>query len=116
MAMQVNDKIYRKKVKKLEKFVKRRLGRLALDEFKNNTPKDKGYAKRNTKLKRKNKGFDIVGDYNYSGVIDRGEYPVNPVSGTGKTIRGYSTQSPQGMTTPTGKFVDKAIRDFIKRI
>tara|TARA_Y100001951_G_C11209541_1_gene222141 strand:+ start:210 stop:563 length:354 start_codon:yes stop_codon:yes gene_type:complete len=116
MSMKVNDKIYKRRIKKLRKFVERRLPRMTLKEFKDNTPRDKGNARINTKLKKKRNGFDIIGDYAYSGVIDRGEYPKNPLSGTGKTRNGYSTQAPQGITTPTGKFVDQEVRKFIKRI
>jgi len=116
MSMKVNDKIYRKRIKKLQRFVKNRLPGMTLQEFKDNTPKEKGNAKKKTRLIRKRNGFDIKGDYAYSGVIDRGEYPKNPLSNTGKTRNGYSTQSPNGMTTPTGKFVDKQVRKFIKRI
>lgn len=115
-GMKINDKIYKKKVKQLERFVKTRLPRQALNEFKDNTPRDKGYARRNTKLSRTRNGFTIKGDYDYSGVIDRGLYPDPPKEGTGKTRGGYSTQSPKGMTGPTSDFVDKEVRNFIKRI
>lgn len=116
MGLKVNDKIYRRRIKKLQKYVKTRLPKMSLKEFQDNTPVDKGYARRNTKLTMKNDGFKITGDYDYSGVIDRGEYPKNPVSQTGKTRNGFSTQSPKGMTEPTLDFVDKEIRKFIKRI
>ena len=116
MGMIVNDKVYRKKVKKLQRFALGRLPKIALQKFKDETPIDKGRARRQTKLKKKAKGFTITGDYNYSGVIDRGEYPKNPVNKTGKTQGGYSTQSPKGMTGPTSDFVNKEVRDFIRRI
>ena len=115
-GMKINDKIYKKRVRQLERYVKSRLPKQALNEFKDNTPRDKGNAKRNTKLSRTRNGFTITGNYDYSGVIDRGLYPDPPKEGTGKTRGGYSTQSPKGMTGPTSDFVDKEVRKFIKRI
>jgi hypothetical protein len=115
MAYKVNDKIYRKRIKALEKFVKRHLPRKALKEFKKQTPIDGGYARRNTKLSVNSKGFKITGDYPYSGVIDRGLYPNPPKEGTGKTKDGYSTQAPKGMVEPTLDFVDDSVRDFVRR-
>lgn len=115
MAYKVNDKIFKKRIKKLERFATRELPRKTLNEFKANTPIDRGNARRKTILKRKNKGFNVVGDYDYSGVLDQGLYPRNPENGTGKTIQGYSTQATQGMVKPTLKFVNQAVRDFVKR-
>jgi hypothetical protein len=114
--MKINDKIYRRKMKKLQRFVKTRLPQETLKEFKRLTPIDKGNARRSTKLKKRDRGFEVIGDYDYSGVIDRGEYPRNPVKRTGKTANGYSTQALKGMTEPTSDFVDKEVRDFIKRL
>ena len=95
MGLKVNDKIYKRKIKKLQRYVANRLPKETLKEFKENTPRDKGNARRNTKLiKRTTRGFTIKGDYPYSGVIDRGEYPNPPKQGTGKTRGGYSTQAP----------------------
>ena len=112
MGMRVNNRLYRKKIKKLQRFIKNRLPRLALNEFKNNTPIDKGNARRKTRLSRNSKGFKITGDYPYSGVIDRGEYPNPPKAGTGKTRGGYSTQAPKGIVEPTLDYVE----DQIKRV
>lgn len=116
MGMKINDKIYRKKIKQLEKYVNRRLPSETLSEFKANTPRDKGSARRNTKLKKKRNEFTIIGDYDYSGVLDRGLYPDPPKAGKGKTRGGYSTQAPKGMVDPTLKFVEKQVKAFIKRI
>lgn len=115
MAYKVNDKIFKKRIKKLERFATRQLPNKTLDKFKKSTPIDKGNARRNTKLKRKAKGFNVIGDYNYSGVLDQGLYPLNPEQGTGKTSKGYSTQAPEGMVKPTLKFVNETVRDFVKR-
>lgn len=114
MAYKVNDKIYRKKVKRLERFAKTRLPRMALQEFKKNTPVDNGNARRNTQLSKRSKGFTISGDYEYSGVLDRGLFPRNPKQGTGKTRGGYSTQAPEGMIEPTVKYIEDVVRNFIQ--
>lgn len=116
MAMKINDRVYKRKIKKLQRFAKTRLPREALREFKRLTPIDGGNARRSTKLDKKADGFTITGDYDYSGVIDRGEYPKNPVKRTGKTANGYSTQALKGMTQPTSNFIDKEVKDFIKRL
>lgn len=115
-GMSINDKIYKKRVKKLEQFAKNRLPRMALNEFKDNTPRDKGNARRNTKLRKGIKKFTITGNYDYSGVLDRGLYPDPPQAGTGKTRGGYSTQAPKGMIDPTADFVNKEVKKFIRRI
>ena len=115
MGLKINDKIYRKKVKQLEKYVARRLPNESLKEFKDNTPIDNGYARRNTTLKKRPQEFIIKGDYDYSGVLDRGLFPDPPKAGTGKTRGGYSTQAPKGMIEPTLDFIEKQIRKFIKR-
>jgi len=117
MALKINDKIYKRKVKKLERYVRTRLPKETLSEFKSLTPKDSGNARRNTKVtNRTKKGFTVIGDYNYSGVIDQGMYPFPPKAGTGKTSGGYSTQSPKGMTGPTEKWLKRTLTDFIKRL
>ena len=117
MALKVNDKIYRRKIKKLERYIANRLPEDALLEFKNNTPVGRGNARRKTKIKGKSKrGFTIIGDYEYSGVIDKGKYPNPPAEGTGKTKGGYSTQSPKGMTEPTMDSIRKKIKKFIGRL
>jgi hypothetical protein len=114
MGMKVNDKIYKRRIKRLKRFVKNTLPKMALKEFKKQTPRDGGNARRNTTLSRVRNGFRIKGNYDYSGVIDRGEYPNPPIEGTGKTRGGYSTQAPKGMVQPTIKFLDKAVKDFVK--
>lgn len=102
--------------KKILRFAKNKLPKLMLEEFKKNTPRGQtGNAKRNTKLKKKRNGFEILGDYNYSGVIDRGEYPNPPKQGTGKTRGGYSTQAPKGMVDPTLDYGNKKFAEYIRR-
>ena len=115
--MKINDKIYKKRIRKLEKYVATRLPKETLNEFVQNTPIDTGNARRNTDLKRRGKrGFTIVGDYAYSGVLDKGKYPNPPKQGTGKTTDGYSNQAPTGMIQPTIKWLELTIKKFIRRI
>lgn len=113
--MKVNDRRYKKATKRLAKFIKRRLPKSVLEEFKKNTPRDKGNARRKTTKKRISGGFIIEGNYEYSGVLDRGMFPNPPKEGTGKTRNGFSTQAPKGMIEPTVKTMEKEIKDFIKR-
>ncbi len=115
MGFKVNEKKFRKVNKKILSFVNNRLPKMVLKEFKDNTPRDKGNARSNTKLKKTMKGFDVIGDYNYSGVLDNGEYPNPPKAGTGKTRNGYSTQAPKGMSEPTIDYTEKTVTRYIKR-
>lgn len=115
MAFKVNDRKIRKVNKKILRWVNGRLPKLVEKEFKKNTPVDTGNARRNTNLKDTPSGFKVTGDYPYSGVIDRGEYPSPPKEGTGKTRGGYSTQAPKGIIDPTIKFTEKTVRRFLKR-
>lgn len=115
MGFRVNETKFRKVNKKVLRFVNNRLPKLVLDEFKDNTPVDSGNGRRNTKLKNTRKGFDVVGDYKYSGVLDNGEFPNPPKQGTGKTRGGYSTQAPKGITEPTIKYTEKTVTNFLRR-
>ena len=80
--------------------------------YKENTPKDGGNARRNTKRV----GRTIIGDYPYAGVLDDGLYPNPPVNGTGKTTNGYSTQATKGMSEPTIAELTKQFNRFVKRV
>ena len=112
----LNTKRFKKKLKKLERFANTRFPRKVLKKFKDNTPKDRGNARKKTKLKRRTGGWEIVGDYPYSGVIDKGLYPNPPQGGAGKTRNGYSTQAPQGIVEPTLKEAEKIFNDYARRI
>jgi polyisoprenoid-binding protein YceI len=68
----------------------------ALKEFINNTPIRTGNARRNTKLKGKNV---IHARYPYAQRLDEG----------------YSKQSPDGMSKPTEKFIQKRIKQILSR-
>jgi len=115
MAFKVNDKKLRKVNKKIIRFINGRLPKLVLKEFKKNTPIDKGNARSNTKLKQGSGQFTVTGDYDYSGVIDKGKYPNPPNEGTGKTAGGYSTQAKKGIIKPTVDYTEKTVRKYIKR-
>jgi hypothetical protein len=62
--------------------------------FKDNTPIKTGNARRKTRLS----GDTIRADYNYAQKLNEG----------------YSKQAPQGMVTPTEKFLRKRIREILR--
>ena len=70
-----------------------------LVEFKRLTPVDTGNARRRTTLQ----GDTIKANYPYAEVLDKGRHMTN------KGMRG-STQAPQGMTKPFGKWLDQRLR------
>lgn len=105
--------------RKVLNFVRRKLPTLMLEEFIKNTPRgETGNASKrsNNKLKIKRTGFSITGDYAYSGVLDRGEFPNPPKKGTGKTFNGYSTQALDGMSEPTLDYGNRTLANYIKRV
>lgn len=112
----INSRKFRRNVKKAERFFNNTLPRKALKEFRKLTPRDRGNARRNTIMKKTPQGFEITGNYDYSGVIDRGLYPNPPKGGKGKTRGGYSKQAPKGMTKPTIKYLTREVRKFIRRL
>tara|TARA_R110000796_G_scaffold61859_4_gene142975 strand:- start:64 stop:417 length:354 start_codon:yes stop_codon:yes gene_type:complete len=116
MAFSIDDRKLKKANKKLLKFLNRRLPKMVLKEFKNNTPKDGGNARRKTKLNKTVSGFKVTGNYPYSDVIDKGKYPNPPKAGTGKTSSGYSTQAPKGIIDPTIDYTEKTVNKHIRRI
>lgn len=69
----------------------------ALVTFKRNTPKRSGNARRNTQL---NNQKEIVANYAYAEPLDKGS----------------SRQSPQGMTEPTRKQIERLIQQYVKRL
>jgi hypothetical protein len=116
MALRIKSKKFTKNIAKMERFVKKTLPNQSLKEMKENTPKGKTNNARNkTIMKKKRDEFVLEGNYPYSGVIDRGEYPNPPKNGTGKTRNGYSTQAMNGIIDPTVKFIKKEVNKFIRR-
>lgn len=119
MTYRVNDRKFRKVTRKFRRFVENKLPKDSLKVMKDATPLGdgplRGNAKRKTILKKTRKGFTLTGNYPYSGVIDRGEYPNPPKAGTGKTRNGYSTQAPDGVTEPTIDYIEKTVKKMLRR-
>ncbi len=124
MGLKVNDKIYKRKVKKLQRYVRNTLPKESLKEMQRVTPVGKTRnAKNSTKIKNNtSRGFTLIGDYDYSGVIDEGLYPNPPSAGTGKTSGGYSIKNlrkarpKKGLVDPTVAFIEKTIKKVIRRL
>ena len=112
----INSRKFKSNVKRSERFFNETLPKKAYNKFKSVTPKESGYAKSKTVLKKIPNGFEITGNYAYSGVLDRGLYPNPPQGGQGKTRGGYSKKAPQGMTKPTVKYLTSEVRKFIRRL
>lgn len=70
------------------------------DFFKRKTPIKSGNARRNTKYKEGSRSTKIIGDYNYSGVLDAGR----------------SKQAPKGMTSPSLQELRKQIAKNFRKI
>lgn len=103
MANGFDDSGLRKKFNKLlgvESTIMKQVHKVFVD----NTPIDKGRAKRNTKLKDN----VVEADYPYAFVLDAGRKKV------GKKMQG-STQAPQGMTKPTKVEMVKIAKNEIKK-
>ena len=112
----VDDKAFKKDLKKVRKYLDRTFPKQVLRDFKENTPKDSGNARRKTKMRTIFNGKVIIADYPYSGVIDKGQYPNPPKQGTGKTRDGYSTQAPKGIIKPTLKQAEEHLNRFLRRL
>jgi len=114
----LDARAFKRDMKKLEKFVYGRFAKSVLQNFKKETPRDTGNAKRNTKLKvsKGRKQIAIQTRYGYADVLDEGLYPNPPKAGTGKTIGGYSTQAQKGMSEPTSKKAEKDFDNFVRRL
>lgn len=115
-TINLNGSRFKKDLKKSERWIKYNLSRKALREMKKNTPIDSGNARRKTRKELDFDGFELIADYKYSGVIDRGLYPSPPKKGTGKTRSGYSTQAPEGLIKPTMEYIRKQIDRFLRRL
>jgi len=115
----LNARAFKRDLKKLDKFVYGRFAKSILQEFKRETPRgDTGVAKRNVKVKasRSKKQIAVITSYGYADVLDEGLYPNPPKGGTGKTIGGYSTQAPKGMSEPTLKEARKDFNNFVRKL
>lgn len=112
----LDDRKFRKRNKRIERYMDTVFPNKVLEDFKDNTPKASGNARQKTRKRRVREGWQIIGDYPYSGVIDQGKYPNPPKKGTGKTRNGYSTQALDGIVKPTLKQAQARFRRFIRRI
>ena len=104
---------------KIEQLIKKGITRGFGDAgklFINITPKDSGNAKRRTTVYNTDTRKIIDANYDYAGVLDRGQFPNPPKKGTGKTINGFSTQAPKGMSQPTTDAMPKLIENRLKNL
>lgn len=102
-------------IKRLDRYINNTLPKETLAEYKANTPKDSGSARRNTKLSTSGNKKVIKGDYKYASVLDTGLFPNPPKKGAGKTSGGYSTQAPRGMSTPTIEYIEEQIEEIANK-
>lgn len=113
----LNDKRFKKDIKKATRFFTKTFPKKVYEEFKDNTPIDGGNARRKTKLRKTSQGSEIKADYDYSGVIDKGLYGKPPGSANGpKTRKGYSTQAPKGIVDPTLEYAEELADAFLRRL
>mgnify|MGYP003137666186 CR=1 FL=1 len=113
----LNAKAFKKDLKKLENYINGRFAQQVLDDFKDETPRDTGNAKsKTTKRVLKGRKIEILTSYGYGDVLDDGLFPNPPKEGTGKTINGYSTQAPKGMSDPTIVKARKKLAKFVRTL
>lgn len=124
-GVKLDDRRLKKNLKKAKRYLTRRNGlpREVLNEWKRVTPRgETGKARRSNKIRRTGKGYVIIGNYPYSGVIDRGEYPNPPKKGTGKTRDGYSKDNlrrarpHKGLVEPSIEFAKDKFKKFLRRL
>jgi|TARA_R110000737_G_scaffold64622_3_gene92391 hypothetical protein len=114
----VNSKAFKRDMKKLTRYIYGTFANEILKDFKKETPRDTGNARRKTKKKvsKGNSTIKILTNYPYGAVLDEGQYPNPPKQGTGKTVGGYSTQAPKGMTEPTLDKARKRLDTFVRKL
>ena len=112
-------KIDKNDFKKIESLIEKGVTRAFSDSgnfFIKTTPKDKGKARRRTKVYNTKNRKIIDADYEYAQVLDKGLFPNPPKKGTGKTINGYSKQAPRGMSEPTIDAYPKLLENRLKNL
>jgi hypothetical protein len=117
-SLRINQAKFKKNLRRSKRILRNKIPKAALKRFKKETPRailGGGNARSKTVLKKKNLGFEIIGDYPYSGVIDEGKYPNPPKKGTGKTLNGYSTQAMRGLVDPTRTYIERLLRRYFRR-
>ena len=112
--IKLDSRAFEKDLKDVERFVTKVLPKNAHKEYESNTPKQSGNARRKTALRKNRNGFEIQANYDYARVLDEGLYPNPPKQGTGKTIAGYSTQAPRGMSDPTIDYIEQSLEDYLR--
>jgi hypothetical protein len=100
----IKTQVFKRRMRAL-RGTKKNVMQKAFEFFKRITPIDTGWAKRNTKLVNNN----IVANYPYAGVLDKGRHMTN------RGMRG-SKQAPEGMSKPTIERFQTWVRNFIKGI
>lgn len=99
LKIQVNDGIS-KKIRLLEKDLPK-IATAAERYFVAQTPVRTGNARRNTNLRNANSNKPVIhADYPYAGKLDEGS----------------SSQAPKGMTKPTISYINKLIRQMIRKV
>lgn len=128
-TFRISDRKLKRNIRKAKKYLlnKNNFPTEVFKEFKRVTPKGDGAtggnAKRKTKLKRIGRGYQIRGEYPYSGVIDKGLYPNPPKDKTAnKTKGGYSKKNlnlakpDKGLVEPALNFAKSRFRRFLRRL
>ena len=124
-GVKLDSRRLKKNLKKAKRYLTRRQGlpREVFQEWVRVTPRgETRNAKRSNKMRRVGKKYVIEADYNYSGVIDRGEYPNPPKQGTGKTRDGYSKDNLRrakpykGLVEPSIEFAIDKFKKFLRRL
>lgn len=94
MKVKVEKDDITKSLTKIQENLKR-LPQEAYNFWVSKTPKDTGNARRKTSLK----GNTIVADYPYADRLDKG----------------WSKQAPDGMSEPTSKFIEKRLKQIMRK-
>ena len=95
----VNDRQFRKAMKKLSKMPAEVMGEAGAF-FKKTTPIDSGNARSNTFTKANAKNPQIRARYGYAARLDEG----------------WSKQAPKGMSGPTEQEIDDLVQDYINNL
>ena len=115
-TLKVNQRKFKKNIRRADRLLRNKLPKASFKRFVKETPRDGGNAKRNTQLKITKSGYEIIGKYPYSEVLDKGLYGKPPGSANGpKTRNGYSKQAPNGMVKPTMDYTIELFRRYFRR-
>ena len=125
----LNSRKLRRNLKKAERlFGNQQFAKKVYKEWLRVTPRGEtkeASKQKNNRLIWNKRQFKIIGDYDYSGVIDRGEYPNPPKTvkpGKRKTRGGYSKDNLRrakpykGLVQPSLQFAITEFKKFIRRL